>query len=161
MRLAWLASVAIALGCSTALPRSTPPSPIYASAVSGVEGHWRYVPLAAEKAEHPSDEDFARSVDACEGEPGCLGERGFYRALCSDGLDNDGDGLSDHPADPGCAGPHALEEAPACDDDRDNDGDGLADWDGAGFSHPDPECLQAPSRDREWPEPSSCFGWPF
>ena len=160
MRPARLALLGIVFGCSTALSTGDPAAPVYPGAASGVEGHWRYVPLFAEKLEHPSEQDFARSVRACEGEPDCLGERGFYRALCSDGLDNDGDGLADHPADPGCAGPYALEEAPACDDDRDNDGDGLADWDGGGFTHPDPECLNAPSRDRERPKPSG-FGWPF
>jgi len=56
---------------------------------------------------------------------------------CSDGLDDDGDGLTDHPDDPGCddAG-DASERSPLlpCDDGVDNDGDGLAD-------HPaDPQC---------------------
>ena len=37
-------------------------------------------------------------------------------------------------------------------------GDPPADWDGAGCSHPDPECEDAPSRDREHPERAR---WPW
>jgi DNA-binding beta-propeller fold protein YncE len=61
---------------------------------------------------------------------------------CNDGIDNDGDGLADYPADPGCTNPtDASEHDPslACDDGIDNDGDGLVDYraDGSG----DPGCL--------------------
>jgi hypothetical protein len=42
---------------------------------------------------------------------------------CSDGVDNDGDGLTDASADPGCSGPGVLLEDPACDDGMDNDHD--------------------------------------
>jgi hypothetical protein len=58
---------------------------------------------------------------------------------CSDGIDNDVDGLIDHPADPGCTDPSDTDEsdpppAPACSDGVDNDVDGLID-------HPaDPGC---------------------
>jgi len=61
---------------------------------------------------------------------------------CADGLDNDGDGLTDYPEEPGCSTPYdpsevdAL-EAPVCLDGIDSDGDGLAD-------HPlDPTCASA------------------
>jgi hypothetical protein len=47
---------------------------------------------------------------------------------CNDGLDNDGDGLVDHPLDPGCGGLGKPTENPDCDDDLDNDGDGLVDY---------------------------------
>lgn len=50
---------------------------------------------------------------------------------CSDGLDDDGDGLVDFPNDPGCASAADLDERSpllACDDGADNDGDGLADF---------------------------------
>jgi hypothetical protein len=50
---------------------------------------------------------------------------------CSDGLDNDGDGLTDHPADSGCAAAGDESEnasGVACDDRLDNDGDGLWDY---------------------------------
>jgi glucose/arabinose dehydrogenase len=46
---------------------------------------------------------------------------------CSDGVDDDGDGLVDHPADPGCASPEADTEVPLCDDGFDNDLDGDTD----------------------------------
>ncbi len=61
---------------------------------------------------------------------------------CSNGLDDDGDGLVDHPADPGCPAPSGDLENPACDDSVDNDGDGGIDWDGAGLGPPDAECSQ-------------------
>jgi hypothetical protein len=56
---------------------------------------------------------------------------------CNDGLDNDGDGLVDHPADPGCAGLGRPSESPACDDGIDDDGDGLIDF------PEDPGCARA------------------
>jgi subtilisin family serine protease len=49
---------------------------------------------------------------------------------CSDGVDNDGDGAVDVPADAGCEDTHDLSETSpllACDDGADNDGDGAAD----------------------------------
>ena len=58
---------------------------------------------------------------------------------CSDGIDNDGDGLIDFPEDPGCPFETGTEEDPECDDGLDNDGDGRVDFD-------DPECSP---------------GWPF
>jgi hypothetical protein len=67
---------------------------------------------------------------------------------CSDGADNDGDGLTDL-ADPGCAHPNQPAEKRAglaCDDGVDNDGDGWIDFiedaDGDGISDPpgDPGC---------------------
>jgi hypothetical protein len=62
-------------------------------------------------------------------------------ANCDDGLDNDGDGLTDYPDDPGCADALSGPENPPCSDKHDNDGDGLIDWDGAGIGAADPECL--------------------
>ncbi len=54
---------------------------------------------------------------------------------CSDGLDNDSDGLIDYPADPGCTGPTDNDEynyippvVYACSDGHDNDYDGLTDY---------------------------------
>jgi hypothetical protein len=46
---------------------------------------------------------------------------------CGDGVDNDGDGRADFPADPGCSGPSVGPEDPACDDGLDNDRDGRID----------------------------------
>ncbi len=51
---------------------------------------------------------------------------------CSDGIDNDGDGLTDYPADPGCSSSTDNDEynapTPQCSDGIDNDGDGLTDY---------------------------------
>lgn len=151
----------IGLACSGRPAPPGPESPVYVWEVDGEPTHWRYVPLSPRLREHPRPEDFSHSAVRCEGDAACLADLGFYRSECSDGRDNDGDGLTDHPADPGCAGAHAREEAPACDDGKDNDRDGHADWDGAGFSHPDPECIDAPSRDREHPRRSGWPGLPF
>ncbi len=57
---------------------------------------------------------------------------------CSDGLDNDGDGFMDYPADLGCEGLDDQSESnettlPLCIDEVDNDGDGLVDL-------ADPDC---------------------
>lgn len=83
-------------------------------------------------------------ANPCEGAPGAMRCR---PTVCNDGMDNDGDGLTDYPADPGCES--ALDETetdtcpgvgpgcPQCADGVDNDGDGLADAD-------DPNCT-APS----------------
>jgi len=68
---------------------------------------------------------------------------------CANGLDDDGDGLADFPADPGCASAASELEDPKCDDGLDNDGDGGTDWDGAGMGPADPQCILTPSRDRE------------
>jgi acid phosphatase type 7 len=71
---------------------------------------------------------------------------------CSDGLDNDGDGLTDHPADPGCTSVSGTDEsnpppAPACSDGLDNDADGLTD-------HPaDPGCTSVSDTDETDPPP--------
>jgi len=54
---------------------------------------------------------------------------------CADGLDNDGDGLTDHPEDPGCAAPEWEAESAACQDGLDNDGDGAIDFDGGAAAH--------------------------
>ena len=52
---------------------------------------------------------------------------------CSDEIDNDDDGQTDHPNDPGCASPADDSEAPdpvlpACSDGADNEGDGRTDF---------------------------------
>jgi hypothetical protein len=53
---------------------------------------------------------------------------------CNDGIDNDGDGLTDFGADPGCASLRDDDESgpAACNDGDDNDGDGLSDLDDPG-----------------------------
>jgi len=49
---------------------------------------------------------------------------------CNDGLDNDSDGLTDFPSDPGCLSASDQDETdpPECADTVDNDGDGLTDY---------------------------------
>ncbi len=47
---------------------------------------------------------------------------------CSDGNDNDGDGLVDHPQDPECVDAQSEHERASCQDGIDRDGDGLADF---------------------------------
>jgi subtilisin family serine protease len=62
-------------------------------------------------------------------------------ADCFDGVDNDSDGDTDYPDDPGCLNGQYFED-PHCDDDLDNDGDGTTDWDGgSGGGTPDATCL--------------------
>ncbi|MEO0606555.1 MAG: hypothetical protein AAF211_34325, partial [Myxococcota bacterium] len=52
---------------------------------------------------------------------------------CSDGIDNDNDGLVDYPDEPGCDSPFDFGESdplplPACSNGLDDDGDGLVDY---------------------------------
>lgn len=75
---------------------------------------------------------------------------------CSDGIDNDGDGKTDHPADPGCTSPEDDDEKnpcpvckPQCSDGKDNDGDGLID-------HPEDPGCSSPSDDTESNGGGSC-----
>ncbi|MGQ0619200.1 MAG: OmpA family protein [Panacagrimonas sp.] len=51
-------------------------------------------------------------------------------SICADTQDNDGDGLIDFPADPGCTAADDSDETdpPQCSDGKDNDGDGLVDF---------------------------------
>jgi len=68
--------------------------------------------------------------------------------VCSDGIDQDGDGDFDHPSDPGCASVNGTIENPQCNDGIDNDGDTL-------FDLADPDCASA-SDDTEQPPPPAC-----
>jgi hypothetical protein len=92
---------------------------------------------------------------------------------CSDGIDNDGDGLVDHPADPGCGAASSFIENPACDDGFDNDFDGatdLADSDcHSARDHfeqpgPGPQCDDGIDNDGDgaidWVADGGCFGFP-
>ena len=71
---------------------------------------------------------------------------GRLGAQCDDGVDNDGDGKTDFPADPGCSAPNADSETddcpsgagcPQCANGRDDDGNGTTDYPG------DPGCESA------------------
>lgn len=72
-------------------------------------------------------------------------------AACSDGIDNDGDGRIDYPADPGCVSPDDADEQDplpppaACQDGLDNDGDGRVDF------PDDPGCASATDNDETNP----------
>jgi hypothetical protein len=77
---------------------------------------------------------------------------------CSDSFDNDGDGRTDFPDDPGCITPGSVTEQPRCQDGIDTDGDGAIDFDGGAslnggvpLGAPDPECEGAPWRYVERP----------
>jgi len=87
---------------------------------------------------------------------------------CSDGWDDDGDGLVDFDGgasvnggvplglpDPGCKSAMSPTESPQCQDGVDDDGDGFVDFDGGAsvnggvaFAAPDPQCAQ-PSQNNE------------
>jgi len=77
---------------------------------------------------------------------GTMGSRTCQAAACSDGVDNDSDGVADYPNDPGCTSISDSDESdncpggagcPPCSDGLDNDGDGL-------FDYPnDPSCSAA------------------
>ncbi len=67
---------------------------------------------------------------ACKG---TAGARVCAPALCGDGIDNDGDGKTDYPFDPGCDSAADDTEAnpataPVCADNMDNDTDSMTDW---------------------------------
>lgn len=72
-----------------------------------------------------------------------------FGPACADGIDDDGDGAVDYPADIGCQSAASNTENPRCDDGVDNDSDGTADWDGAGLGAPDSVCQGDPWRNRE------------
>ena len=75
---------------------------------------------------------------------------------CSDGEDNDGDGLIDNGADPGCANAGDASETSAalvCDNDVDDDGDGLKDFRTSGG---DPGCASATDDFERNPNGSDC-----
>ena len=84
---------------------------------------------------------------------------GVSPIACQDGLDNDGDGVSDFPDDPGCDdASDRSERSPTllCDDGIDNDGDRRRDFDPVTFAtpgtgHGDPGC-----RDALWVEDTQC-----
>ncbi|HEY5951642.1 MAG TPA: hypothetical protein VIV40_39380, partial [Kofleriaceae bacterium] len=76
---------------------------------------------------------------------GTMGSRTCRPAECNDGIDNNTDGKTDFPADPGCATPSDASEntvcpgasCPICADGLDNDSDGLTDY------PTDPSCFSA------------------
>jgi hypothetical protein len=101
---------------------------------------------------------------------------------CTDGFDNDDDGLTDYPNDPGCLSPSSEIEVGDCQDGDDNDGDGLIDFDAGqsvwgdctglpggcppgvsdlgddGIPNPDPQCAHKPWKDTEASEVGPACG---
>jgi hypothetical protein len=92
-------------------------------------------------------------IDAAPPDMGGLGTQ------CDDGVDNDGDGLIDYPADPGCAVPNADDETddcpsgpgcPQCANDIDDDGNGSTDY------PDDPGCMSASDTTEVVDNPVAC-----
>ena len=84
------------------------------------------------------------------------------KAQCSDGKDNDGDGLIDYPNDPGCFSPNQDSEdddcpdgpnCPECSNGKDDDGNGLTDYTGG-----DPGCYAAGDFSEFTDDPTACGG---
>ncbi len=108
---------------------------------------WQFLPVAGRTSTDAG-------TTACHGPPGTPPPPP-PPAACADGLDNDGDGLVDFPADPGCASSSDTDEtdAPpppppaACADGLDNDGDGLTDYPA------DPGCADLLDTDETDPPP--------
>jgi len=72
---------------------------------------------------------------------------------CADRRDNDGDGWTDWPNDPGCINIFDDDETNTeCADGKDNDGDGLVDW------QQDPGCQGAPTSPSEARDPACSDG---
>ena len=97
----------------------------------GVHEHWN----------NPSDKQYSRNLGLDEGIEliymRAVLDHGTYH--CDDGADNDGDGVTDFPEDPGCAEADDLSEMSpllVCDDGADNDGDGRTDFDPFTFANP-------------------------
>jgi hypothetical protein len=82
------------------------------------------------------------------------GAGGVVDTTCANGVDDDGDGQTDYPGDPGCEnGGAASIENPKCQDGLDNDGDGKFDFDGGASANggvalgaADPQCVAAHTR---------------
>src|SRR5882724_12377666 len=79
---------------------------------------------------------------------------------CMNAIDDDGDGLIDYPADPGCFSPNQDNEVddcqsgpncPECANGKDDDGNGVTD-----FSGQDPGCYAASDTDEYTLDPSAC-----
>jgi hypothetical protein len=97
------------------------------------------------------------AIDVGESGPdpvfGCGKLKVEIRSDCDDGVDNDGDGLTDYPEDPVCVVQEWSAEDSECADGVDNDGDGLTDYpDDPGCAVPfwpveDPACSDGVDND--------------
>jgi hypothetical protein len=84
---------------------------------------------------NPAPGDYYLFVDGATGAAGAfvLTANIIPRPECRNGRDDDDDGRTDYPAEPGCTEPDDTTELdpdvpPVCSDDDDNDGDGLVDY---------------------------------
>ncbi len=86
-------------------------------------------------------------------------DMGGIGTKCDDGIDNDGDGLTDYPEDPGCVAPQADDETddcpsgpgcPQCANDRDDDMNGTTDYPS------DPGCTSASDTTEFVDNPVAC-----
>src|SRR5262249_16831445 len=91
--------------------------------------------------------------------------RARFAVACSNGIDDDGDGLVDYPEDPGCKSSVSTTENPACQNGIDDDGDAKFDFDsgvsasqGHVTGHIDPECNGIPWLASETPRACG-LGW--
>jgi hypothetical protein len=163
---------------TSALPNATRDAPY--TATLAAEGGIPPYSWSIASGELPAGLALASETGAISGTPTVSGVTGFTvqvdagaesatrelgiavlsSAECSNGADDDGDGLTDYPADgPGCASPDDIsEQAPflPCDDGADDDGDGRADFDPLTAANPlagsgDPGCFD-PSFGNENPK---------
>lgn len=94
--------------------------------------------------------DSTDTIFTCDSGYTCASSGLCEPTACNDGADNDGDGLTDFPEEPGCANENDTNETdscpgsgcPQCSDGLDNDGDGAEDW-------PDDTACSAASDDDE------------
>lgn len=100
------------------------------------DGQWELAGVLFATNGHPGQPDKL----SLEGNLTLIADLSYYRdeilgltasPACNDGLDDDGDGLTDYPADPGCSSATDQTEttgALPCDDGRDNDADRGVDY---------------------------------
>lgn len=126
-----------------------------------------YDQLAAETPLAPGSDDYLSIAGdlglgifehATEGAYVFIDYRPVMLTACDDGVDNDGDGAADYPADVGCANPESDVESPQCSDGIDNDGQPGTDFDGGEWvlgagngdpNGPDPQCVGKSWRNNE------------
>lgn len=106
---------------------------VYYSRLTDIVGVWDHVLISG-----PAGAAGAAGAAGPAGSAGAAGPAGpgAVGPECNDGLDNDNDGLTDFPADPGCQSQFDVTEAAACQDGQDNDGDGLVDAADPGCGNP-------------------------
>jgi len=87
----------------------------------------------------------------------------WQTTACADGVDQDGDGAADFPADPGCSSPTSDIEDPACQDGENNDLQPGIDYDGGAAANggvpldaPDPDCSVPWTRSESRINPPGC-----